>query len=552
MTTSDSGASRAKPFPTGSDLLHDPRWNKGTAFTEAERDHFGLRGLLPPRVFTQEEQQHRVLESFRAKTSALEKFIYLMSLQDRNEQLFYRTVIDHIDEMMPIIYTPTVGEACKRFGAIFRRPRGLYLSARDRGRVREILRRWPEPAVGMIVVTDGERILGLGDLGAQGMGIPIGKLSLYTACAGIDPSLCLPVTIDVGTNNEELLRDPFYTGLVQHRLRGQEYEELIEEFVMAVQEVFHGAVLQFEDFATENALNLLARYRDRVCTFNDDIQGTAAVALAGLISAGRITGQGITQQRVLFLGAGSAATGIADLIVAALVREGLPLAEARRRCWLIDRGGLVTAARTDIAGYKRPYAHEHEPVADLPGAVAALRPTAIIGVSAQPQTFTEPVIKAMARINPRPIVFPLSNPTSKSECTAEQAYRWSEGRAVFASGSPFDPVTVGQATFVPRQGNNAYIFPGLGLGVLASGASRVTDAMFYVAARTLAEQITPDALARGSLYPSLTMIRQVSARIAEAVALEAYATGLAVKPRPEDLTVAIRAQMFDPTYPSYL
>jgi len=552
VTTSDSGASRAKPFPTGSDLLHDPRWNKGTAFTEAERDHFGLRGLLPPRVFTQEEQQHRVLESFRAKTSALEKYIYLMSLQDRNEQLFYRTVIDHIDEMMPIIYTPTVGEACKRFGAIFRRPRGLYLSARDRGRVREILRRWPEPAVGMIVVTDGERILGLGDLGAQGMGIPIGKLSLYTACAGIDPSLCLPVTIDVGTNNEELLRDPFYTGLVQHRLRGQEYEELIEEFVMAVQEVFHGAVVQFEDFATENALNLLARYRDRVCTFNDDIQGTAAVALAGLISAGRITGQGITQQRVLFLGAGSAATGIADLIVAALVREGLPLAEARRRCWLIDRGGLVTAARTDIAGYKRPYAHEHEPVADLPGAVAALRPTAIIGVSAQPQTFTEPVIKAMARINPRPIVFPLSNPTSKSECTAEQAYRWSEGRAVFASGSPFDPVTVGQATFVPRQGNNAYIFPGLGLGVLASGASRVTDAMFYVAARTLAEQITPDALARGSLYPSLTMIRQVSARIAEAVALEAYATGLAVKPRPEDLTVAIRAQMFDPTYPSYL
>jgi malate dehydrogenase (oxaloacetate-decarboxylating)(NADP+) len=552
VTKSDARPHRAKPFPTGSDLLHDPRWNKSTAFTEAERDHFGLRGLLPARVFTQEEQQHRVLENFRVKTSALEKYIYLISLQDRNEQLFYKTVLDHIDEMMPIIYTPTVGEACKRFGAIFRRPRGLYISARDRGRVREILRNWPEPAVGMIVVTDGERILGLGDLGAQGMGIPIGKLSLYTACAGIDPSLCLPVTIDVGTNNEELLHNPLYIGLVQPRIRGQAYEELIEEFVLAVQEEFPGAVIQFEDFATENALTLLAKYRDRVCTFNDDIQGTAAVALAGLISAGRITGQDLTRQRVLFLGAGSAATGIGDLIVTALVREGVSLAEARRACWFIDRGGLVTAARTDIANYKRPYAHPHEPVADLLAAVEALRPTALIGVSAQPQTFTEPVVKAMVRINPRPIIFPLSNPTSKSECTAEQAYQWSDGRAVFASGSPFDPVTVGNASFVPRQGNNAYIFPGLGLGVLASGASRVTDAMFYVAARALAEEITPEALAQGSLYPPLRMIRQVSARIAEAVAREAYETGLAVKPRPQNLTVAIKAQMFDPTYQVYL
>jgi malate dehydrogenase (oxaloacetate-decarboxylating)(NADP+) len=322
--------------------------------------------------------------------------------------------------------------------------------------------------------------------------------------------------------------------------------------VLAVQEIFPGAVIQFEDFATGNALSLLARYRDRVCAFNDDIQGTAAVTLAGLLSAGRITGLGLTRQRVLFLGAGSAATGIGDLIVAALVKEGVAPDEARHACWFIDRGGLVTAARKDLAAYKRPYAHPHEPAADLAAAVEALKPTALIGVSAQPQTFTEPVIRAMARLNPRPIIFPLSNPTSKAECTAEQAYSWSDGRAVFASGSPSDPVTVGGSTFTPRQGNNAYIFPGLGLGILASGARRVTDAMFYVAARTLAEEITPEDLARGSLYPPLKRIRQVSARIAEAVAREAYDAGLAAKPRPQDLGAAIREGMFDPTYPDYV
>ncbi len=538
-------------MPAGSDLLHDPRWNKSTAFTEAERDRFGLRGLLPPRVFTQEEQQGRVLRSFRAKTSPLEKYIYLISLQDRNEQLFYRTVIDHIDEMMPVIYTPTVGEACRQFSAIFRRPRGLYVSAGDRGRVRTLLGNWPERKVGMIVVTDGERILGLGDLGAHGMGIPVGKLSLYTACAGIDPSLCLPVTLDVGTDNEDLLRDPLYIGLPRRRIRGAEYDDLVEEFVVSVQEVFPGAVIQFEDFATGNALALLARYRDRVCAFNDDVQGTAAVALAGLLSAARITGEGLARQRVLFLGAGSAATGIGDLIVAALVREGIAPDEARRVCWLVDRGGLVTAARDGLAPHKRPYAHEHPPAADLLSAVEALKPTALIGVSAQRGAFSEPVVRALAGNHPRPILFPLSNPTSKAECTAEEAYRWSEGRAVFASGSPSDPVNLGGTTFVPRQGNNAYIFPGLGLGVLASGARRVTDAMFYAAARTLAAEVAPRDLARGSLYPPLAEIRQVSARIAEAVAREAFDAGLAAIPRPEDPGAAIRAMMFDPTYQEY-
>ena len=535
----------------GMEILNDPRLNKGTAFTEAERDALGLRGLLPPRVATQSEQEARVLENLRQKPSPIEKYIYLISLQDRNEHLFYHTVTSHVEEMMPIIYTPTVGEACVRFGHLFRRSRGLYICARDRGRVKEILRNWRQREVGMIVVTDGERILGLGDLGANGMGIPIGKLSLYTACAGVDPALCLPVTLDVGTNRKEFLADPLYLGLQQERLRGAPYEELVEEFVMAVQEVFPGAVIQFEDFATENAIHLLAAYRDRVCCFNDDIQGTAAVTLAGLISATRITGQPLAQQKVLFLGAGSAATGIADLIVSAMVREGLSEREARQRCWFVDSKGLVVASRTDLAAHKRPYAHEHPPAGGLLAAVEALKPTAIVGVSTQAGSFTEAVVKAMARINPRPIIFPLSNPTSKSECTAAEAYEWSGGTAVFASGSPFDEVTWQGRTFVPGQGNNAYIFPGVGLGVLLSRATRVTDTMFYAAARTLAVGVSQESLDRGLLYPRLREIRGVSARIAGAVAKVAYDEGLARAPRPADLEAAAKAMMYSAAYPSY-
>lgn len=533
------------------EYLHDPRLNKGTGFTEAERDRLGLRGLLPPRVLSQAEQHERVLENFRQKSSALEQYIYLISLQDRNEHLFYHMVMAHIEEMLPVLYTPTVGEACVRFGHIFRRPRGLYVTARDRGRVREVLRNWPGREVRMIVVTDGERILGLGDLGANGMGIPIGKLSLYTACAGVDPSLCLPVTIDVGTNREETRRDPLYLGLPQERLRGAEYEALLEEFVLAVQEVFPETVIQFEDFATDNAIRLLARYRDRVCCFNDDIQGTAAVTLAGLLSAARVTGQPLVRQKVLFLGAGSAATGIADLIVSALVREGMSAAAARERCWFIDSRGLVVAGRAGLADYKLPYAHPHPPAAGLLEAVEALHPTAIVGVSATPDSFTEPAVRAMARLNPRPIIFPLSNPTSKSECTAAQAYEWTEGRAVFASGSPFAPVPHGGRTYLPGQGNNAYIFPGVGLGVIVAKARRVTDTMFYAAARTLAAQVTEASLERGALFPPLAEIRKVSVEIAAAVVEVAYEEGLASAPRPADLRAAARREMYDAAYPVY-
>ncbi|HEU4417833.1 MAG TPA: NAD-dependent malic enzyme, partial [Planctomycetota bacterium] len=476
----------------------------------------------------------------------------LVSLQDRNEHLFYRTVVEHLEEMMPVIYTPTVGEACTRFAHIFRRPRGLYVTIEDRGRVATILRTWPERKVGIIVVTDGERILGLGDLGANGMGIPIGKLSLYTACAGVDPALGLPVMIDVGTNREEMLDDPLYLGVRHARVRGAAYDELLEEFTTAVQEVFPGAVMQFEDFATENAIALLARYRDKVCCFNDDMQGTAAVTLAGLLSATRITNQPLTAQRLLFLGAGSAAFGIADLIVSALQREGLSASEARTRCWFVDSRGLVVRSRTDLAAHKRLHAHEHAPAPDLLSAVEALRPTAVIGVSAQPDSFTEPVVRAMARINARPIVFPLSNPTSKAECTAEQAYRWSNGTAVFTSGSPFAPVEVGGRRFVPGQCNNAYIFPGLGLGAIVAGARRITDAMFYAAACTLAGLVEESSLAQGLLFPRLSELRHVSTRIAVAVATVAYDEGLATGARPEDIESAVRAQMCDATYPSYV
>jgi malate dehydrogenase (oxaloacetate-decarboxylating)(NADP+) len=533
------------------ELLHDPRLNKGTAFTEAERATLGLRGLLPPHILTQREQLTRVLQSFRSKTTPLEQYVYLTALQDRNEHLFYRLVTEHIEEMLPIIYTPTVGEACVQFGHIFRRPRGLYLTVGDRGRVREILRNWPVPRIGMIVVTDGERILGLGDLGANGMGIPIGKLSLYTACAGVDPELCLPVALDVGTNRADLLADPLYLGLQQGRVRGEAYDALVEEFVMAVQDVFPGAVIQFEDFATDNALRLLARYRDRVCTFNDDIQGTAAVTLATLYSAARLTGQPLVEQKVLFLGAGSAATGIGDLIVSALRREGVSETEARRHCWFLDRGGLIVADRSDLAEYKRPFAHDHPRTTDLVSAIEQLRPTALIGVSAQAGGFPEAAVRAMAQINQRPIIFPLSNPTSCSECSAEEAYRWSEGRAVFASGSPFAPVTIGGRTLVPRQANNAYIFPGLGLGLITAGARRVTETMFHAAARTLADRTAPDSFEQGALLPPLSEIRQVSAAIAVAVAAVAFDEGLATVPRPTDLAAAVASLMYDPEYPAY-
>jgi malate dehydrogenase (oxaloacetate-decarboxylating)(NADP+) len=533
-------------------LLHDPLLNKGTAFDAEERDALGLRGLLPPRVASQEQQLARVLENYRRKENPLEKYIYLISLQERNETLFYRLVMENLHEMMPIIYTPTVGLACQKYGHIFRRPRGLYLTARDRGQVKRILQNWPHADVRMIVITDGERILGLGDLGANGMGIPVGKLSLYTACAGIPPAQCLPIMLDVGTNNTALLADPLYLGLAEPRLRGPAYDELVDEFVTATQQIFPRAVIQFEDFGNANAFRILHKYRDRACTFNDDIQGTAGVTLAGLLSSERLTGIPLAQQKILFLGAGEAGIGIGDLIVEALKLQGVPTEIARRQCWFVDSKGLVVKSRTDLVEHKQRFAHDHAPLPSLLAAVEALQPTAIVGVSGMPQTFTEAVVRAMARLNQRPVIFALSNPTSQAECTAEQCYTWSEGRGIFASGSPFAPVTFQGVQHVPGQGNNSYIFPGVGLGVIASEATRVTDEMFYCAARTLADSVTDEDLRVGRLYPDLKRIREVSLRIATGVAEVAFRRNLTRQLRPADLAAHISAVMFDPIYPDYV
>ena len=554
MTTAENQKSRRHhhPLPVkGVDWLHNPVFNKGTAFSEAERDALGLRGLLPPHVQTMDEQVARVMANFRSKSCDLERYIQIVGLQDRNETLFYRVIMDHLEEMMPIIYTPTVGKACQEYGHIFRRSRGLYVSLNDRGQIEKVLRNWPTHDVKVIVVTDGERILGLGDLGASGMGIPVGKLSLYTACAGIHPTHCLPVTIDVGTNNEAFLQDPLYIGLRQRRLKGGEFDAVIEEFMVAVEKVFPGALVQFEDFGNRNAFRLLEKYRDRACTFNDDIQGTGAVALAGILSALRLTGGKLPDQRVLFLGAGEAGIGIAENLVNVLVEDGLPPAEARKRCWFVDSKGLIVQGRDPLTEHKLPYAHAHAPCADLFSAVQALKPTMLIGVSGQAKSFTPEIIKTMGEFNPRPVIFALSNPTANAECTAEEAYLETVGRAVFASGSPFAPVKLNGQTHVPGQGNNAYIFPGVGLGVVSTGARRVTDSMFIRAARTLASLIRQDELAEGRVYPSLNRIHEVSLAIAVAVAEEVYAKNLNRVARPADLTGFIRAQMFQPEYPDY-
>ncbi|MGB5620204.1 MAG: NAD-dependent malic enzyme, partial [Desulfobacterales bacterium] len=523
--------------------LHDPALNKGNAFTEEERDKLGLRGLLPPGVNTMEEQVLRVMGNYNRKTSDLEKYIFLVALQDRNQTLFYRVLTDHLSEMMPIIYTPTVGLACQEFVHIFRRPKGLFVSDKNKGRFSEILQNWPNKEVRVIVITDGERILGLGDLGVAGMGIPVGKLSLYTACAGIHPSWCLPVTIDVGTNNVELQKDPLYFGMRHQRIRGEEYDALVEEFITAVQENFPNTLIQFEDFGNINAFRLLNKYRNRICAFNDDMQGTASVALAGLYAAMRMIGQKITDQKILFLGAGEAGTGIGDLIVSAMMNEGLSQTEARQRCWFVDSRGLVVKSRKNLPEHKLRYAHDFKDHPYFLDSVKALKPTAIIGVSGQPSTFTQPILEEMARCNERPIVFALSNPTPRSECTAKEAYVWTQGRAIFASGSPFEPFTLEGITYEPGQGNNAYIFPGVGLGVIACRAKHVTDEMFLAAAQTLAAEVTEDDFKRGSIYPPLGHIREISAKIAIAVCEVAYEQGLAVNPRPTDLKAFIKSQM---------
>jgi malate dehydrogenase (oxaloacetate-decarboxylating)(NADP+) len=534
--------------PRGYNLLHNPRLNKGTAFTEAERRAWGLEGLLPPAVTTMPLQIARRHAEIATLENDLQKYLVLSDLQVRNETLYYAILMSDPATYMPIVYTPTVGEACQKFGHIFRAPRGIYLPISARGRLKDLLSNWPEKDVRFIVVTDGERILGLGDLGAGGMGIPIGKLSLYTACAGVPPACCLPIVLDVGTNNQVLLDDPLYLGLRQQRIRGADYLAFVDEFVAAVQQLYPKCCIQWEDFANFNAVPILARYRDKICTFNDDIQGTAGVALAGIYGALRLTGGKLSEQRFLFLGAGSAATGIAELISLAMEREGVDPAAARCRNALFDINGLLVTSRSDLADFQKPFAQEHPPLSTFVEAVKALRPTGIIGVSTVPKLFNREVIEAMARINARPIIFPYSNPTSRSECTAEEAYRWSDCRAVFASGSPFPPVEIGGRRFVPGQGNNVYIFPAMGMAVFATEATRVTEDMFIVAAQAVAEQVTEENLSMGLIYPPQSRILEASLHVAERIAACIFEKGLAALPRPDDVGALVRARAYRPVY----
>ncbi|WOK95705.1 NADP-dependent malic enzyme [Canna indica] len=540
---------------SGYSLLRDPRYNKGLAFSEKERDAHYLRGLLPPTCITQELQEKKLMNNIRQYQVPLQRYMAMMELEERNERLFYKLLIDNVEELLPIVYTPTVGEACQKYGSIFRRPQGLFISLKEKGKILEVLKNWPERSIQVIVVTDGERILGLGDLGCQGMGIPVGKLALYTALGGIRPSACLPITIDVGTNNEKLLKDEFYIGLRQKRATGQEYSELLQEFMTAVKQNYGEKVLiQFEDFANHNAFELLAKYGTSHLVFNDDIQGTASVVLAGLVAAQKLVGGTLADQTFLFLGAGEAGTGIAELIALQISKETKgPLEEIRKKIWLVDSKGLIVSSRKEsLQHFKKPWAHEHEPVGTLLDAVKAIKPTILIGSSGVGRTFTKEVIEAMASCNEKPIILSLSNPTSQSECTAEEAYGWSQGRAIFASGSPFDPVECNGKTFVPGQANNAYIFPGFGLGLVMSGAIRVHDDMLLAASEALAGQVMEENFEKGLIYPPFSNIRKISAHIAANVAAKAYDLGLATRlPRPQNLVKYAESCMYSPIYRNY-
>lgn len=542
----------------GSALLDSPLFNKGSAFPEDERHELGLLGLLPFHSSSVEEQLTRTYENYKTKDSDIERYVFLTALQDRNETLFYRMVLEHITEMMPIIYTPTVGLGCQRYSHVFRRPRGLYISYPYRDAIELLLDNAPPNNVEVIVVTDGERILGLGDLGVGGMGIPVGKLSLYTLCAGIHPQATLPVLLDVGTDNAELLNDPLYLGWRHERVRGQEYDDFIEAFVTAVMKKFPGALLQWEDFSRHNALPLLERYRDRFCTFNDDIQGTGAVTLAGLLAAMKVIGSQLSKQRVAILGAGSSAIGISDQIVAGIMREGLSEAEARSLIWLVDSRGLVHSARTDLEPSKRKYAQPLEMTKDwklerpdqfkLQDVVANARPTILIGTSAQSGAFSEGIVRMMTQNAERPVIFPLSNPTSKSEAVPADILRWTDGRALIATGSPFAPVTYDGKTFHVGQCNNAFIFPGVGLGVLATQARRVTKEMFFVAALTLSDLSPALSDPFASFYPPLEHVREASRKVALAVAREAQRSGLAELTSVDELERRIDAKIWTPNY----
>ncbi|KAM9724226.1 NADP-dependent malic enzyme [Menidia menidia] len=535
----------------GYDVTRNPNLNKGMAFSMEERLQLGIHGLLPPCFVSQDVQLFRVLKNYDMKRDDLDRYVFLMGLQDRNEKLFYRLITSDVERFMPIIYTPTVGLACQQYGLIFRRPRGLFITIHDRGHIASILQNWPEKDIKAVCVTDGERILGLGDLGSNGMGIPVGKLALYTACGGMAPQQCLPVMLDVGTDNEALLKDSLYIGLRHKRVRGQAYDDLLDEFMKAVSDRYGmDCLIQFEDFANINAFRLLSKYRNMYCTFNDDIQGTAAVAVAGLLAALRITKTKMCDHTIVFQGAGEAAMGIAELITMAMAKEGLSIEESLKKIWMVDSKGLIVKGRDNLTHEKERFAHEHPQMRNLEDVVRELKPTALIGVAAVAGAFSEPIIRDMASFNQRPIIFALSNPTSKAECTAEQCYAITEGRGIFASGSPFDPVTLPDGrTFYPGQGNNAYIFPGVGLGVTTCALRHIPEEIFLTAAEALAHLVTEKDLAEGRLYPPLSSIRDVSIKLAVKIIEYAYEHGMAtLRPEPSDKDAFVRSHSFSTDY----
>jgi malate dehydrogenase (oxaloacetate-decarboxylating) len=541
-------------------LLDDPLLNKGSAFAETERRELGLLGLLPLHSSTVEEQLARAYENFQRKGSDLGRYIFLSSLQDRNETLFYRLLHEHITEMMPIIYTPTVGEGCRQYSHLFRRPRGLYVSYPYRDEIPALLDNAPAKNVAVIVVTDGERILGLGDLGVGGMGIPVGKLSLYTLCSGIHPATTLPILLDVGTDNQELLNDPLYLGWRHQRVRGEQYDEFIEAFVAAIKQKFPNVLLQWEDFSKHNAPRILERYRERLCTFNDDIQGTGAVAVAGLLATTRLTKTKLDEQRIVILGAGASAIGICDQIVAAMIDEGATTEAARRSLWLVDSQGLVHDARANLDSFKQKYAQPIERTGNwtvndpaqltFSAVIKNVQPTVLLGMSAQTGAFTEDIVREMANHVERPVIFPLSNPTSKSEAIPSDLLAWTDGRALIATGSPFPSVEHNGRTIQIGQCNNSFIFPGVGLGVIASGSRRVTDAMFVAAARVLSEFSPSFHDPNAPLYPPLETVREVSRKVALAVGMEAVRAGLARVTSLDELERNVAEKMWTPHYVS--
>src|SRR5499427_817761 len=532
----------------GMDLLQDPSLNKSTAFTEAEKQALGIVGLVPDVTESMDVQLNRVMMQLGHKTTDLERYIYLNNLLDHNETLFYRTVMSDPARFLPIVYDPTIGEACLKFGHIYRQPRGMYLSIKRRGKVREVLRNWPQKDVRFICVTDSGRILGLGDLGANGMGIPIGKLQLYTACAGVPPRYLLPMYLDAGTNNEQYLHDPLYLGMKTARPSTDELYSFVDEFVEAVQAVFPKCCIHFEDWTGADAVHLLQRYRNKYCVYNDDVQGTAGIVLAGMINAARIKGTKLSDEKYLFLGAGSAGIGLADLLCSAMVKEGLPLKQAQARVSMFDINGLLEDTRTDLLDFQKPYAHKHAPTRDFVAAIDSIKPTTIIGVSTVGGTFTQKVIESMSRINERPVIFALSNPTDHAECTPEQAYTWSHGKAIYAAGVQFPPVHLDGRTFLPGQANNFYVFPAIGMAVYATQASRVTDEMFIEAAKAVADQVPAELLKQGLLFPLQSNILEAEIQTAARVASLIFDSGLARVDRPPDIVRFIRQHVYKPEY----